>query len=295
MRSVIFGDSPTKSTKAAKANKRAKSPKRARLAKFGLSRRWMAAITVLIAVGALGGVAGHLIVSGRLSTAYDNFLNDTLRVSGDLGLAVGDVLVEGRYRTTRSDLARSLSVERGDPILAVDLSAAQKRIEDLAWIKSARLERRLPDTLFVSIVERKPVALWQRKGKLYVIDRDGTVVLRDDKRAFANLPIVIGKGAPERAHAFLGLLESEPELRRKVRALTWVGDRRWTVRLEKGVDVQLPENNPAAAWAHLAKMERDHGVLKRDVVTVDLRLPNQLVVRVAPARAARMREPGKDT
>jgi len=38
----------------------------------------------------------------------------------------------------------------------------------------------------------------------------------------------------------------------------------------------------AAAWAQLARMQRDHKLLERDVITIDLRMPDRLVVRTAP-------------
>ena len=95
------------------------------------------------------------------------------------------------------------------------------------------------------------------------------------------------------------MLASEPDLLTRVRALTLIGDRLWTVRLDDlqggGIDVQLPENCAAAAWTQLGTMERYHGVLKRDVMIVDLRIPNQLIVRVTPAAAERATAPGKNT
>ena len=38
----------------------------------------------------------------------------------------------------------------------------------------------------------------------------------------------------------------------------------------------------AEAWAQFARIERQHGVLQRDVDSIDLRLPDRLVVRTAP-------------
>jgi cell division protein FtsQ len=46
--------------------------------------------------------------------------------------------------------------------------------------------------------------------------------------------------------------------------------------------VRLPEVEPAKAIAQLAKIEREHGLLDKDVITIDLRLPDRLVVRTAP-------------
>jgi cell division protein FtsQ len=216
-------------------------------------------------------------------------------ISNELGLVVSDILVEGRYRTERSALVAAIATDRGAPILGIDLEALKSRIDALPWVRTAAVERRLPDTLFVKLEERTPLALWQRDGDLSLIDDRGVEVPGQNPRRFADLPIVVGADAPARAHEFLNLLSGEPDLKLRVRAVTWIGERRWNVRLDTGVDIELPEHAPDKAWSHLARLQRDHGVLNRDVIAIDLRLPNQLVVRVAPTVSSRLRNPGKDT
>lgn len=198
------------------------------------------------------------------------------------GFAVADVTVEGRGRTEPSALLEALSVRRGDPILDVDLAAAGARIARLPWIESAVVRRRLPGQLHITLVEREPFALWQRDGKLELIDPKGTVIRGQDPASFSDLPVVVGDGAADRAYGLLLTLATQPALYDRVRAVSWIGNRRWTVRLDDEIDVHLPEADPRAAWDRLAELDRDHGVLSRDVVAVDLRVPDQLVVRVAP-------------
>ena len=62
----------------------------------------------------------------------------------------------------------------------------------------------------------------------------------------------------------------------------------------------LPEDDAASAWAKLAKLERTNRLLQRDVQTVDMRLPDRLVMRVNdPAKetapAKKTHPPGKST
>ena len=53
----------------------------------------------------------------------------------------------------------------------------------------------------------------------------------------------------------------------------------------------------AAAWAQLAHIQRNQGVLERDVLMIDLRIRDRLVVRVAPGAKIKTRGTrlGKDT
>jgi cell division protein FtsQ len=205
--------------------------------------------------------------------------------SAELGLAVSDVLVEGRLRSERTTVLDALDVERGSAILAFQPETARKRLEALPWVRSARVERRLPDKIFVRLVERQPMAIWQRGGEFAVIDTEGQEIAGAAPGEFTELPLVVGKGANTGARQLLAMLASEPDLAERVRAAVRVSERRWNLRLDAGIDVQLPEDDPAKAWAQLARIQRTQGVLERDIVTIDLRLPDRLVVRMAPGVA----------
>ena len=214
--------------------------------------------------------------------------------SAELGLAVGDVLVEGRNRSEPGTVLAALDVARGSPILAFEPASARARLETLPWIKSARVERRLPDKIFVRLIERQPMAVWQRDGDFAVIDTDGEEIPGADPGTFTALPLVVGKGANAGARQLLAMLASEPDLAERVRAAVRVSERRWNLRLDAGIDVQLPEDDPAKAWAQLARIQRTQGVLERNIVTIDLRMPDRLVVRMAPGVAPLEPEDDRD-
>ena len=251
-------------------------------------------VAAVVIVGA-GTAIGWTVQSGHMARAWGTVTDGVLQLTADSGLSINDVLVTGRENTNRAALLEQVAVQRGTPILGIDLEEMRSRVLDLPWVKEARIERRLPDTLHVTLVERRPLALWQHGRDFTLVDQDGVAIEGQDIRMFHDLPIVIGDEAPKRAAAALAMLSSEPDLSKRVRALTWVSGRRWTIRLNNGMDVELPEVDPAGAWTHLASLAREHGVLERDVVTIDLRIPDQLIMRVTPAARERVGAPGANT
>jgi cell division protein FtsQ len=66
--------------------------------------------------------------------------------------------------------------EMDKPLLLVDLEGIQTKLESYGWFKEVTVSRRLPETLVVTIVERKPTAVWQRGGKLSLLDDEGNVL-----------------------------------------------------------------------------------------------------------------------
>ncbi len=243
-----------------------------------LGRRSRSAV-IGVLVLALAG-SGFLVVrQGALPQLAGALGDGVLSASGGLGLKVREILVEGRARVPAPTVMASLGVRRGMPILGIGVGALRARLEAIPWIESAIVERRLPDTIFVRLLERQPLALWQHNGRFSVIDAKG-VVVQDEVGEFANLPIVVGEDAPAHAQDLLLLLATEPELQKRVTAAIRVGGRRWNLKLDNGIDVRLPEEDAASAWSRLAALERDNKLLSRDVVAVDLRLPDRLIVRV---------------
>jgi len=257
--------------------------------------RLIAAAVAVAAFSGTGAVIGWTVQSGRAAEAWTRLSQGAVQMTADAGLRIEDVTVAGRVHTRPDALLDRVDVRRGAPILAVDLAATRERLLSLPWVADARIERRLPDTLHIALDERRPLALWQRDRELTLVDDGGVAIEGQDLRQFHDLPIIIGDEAPQRAAAALAMLSAEPDLGKRVRALTWVGGRRWTVRLDNGMDVQLPELDPAGAWTHLATLAREHGVLERDVVTIDLRIPDQLIMRVTPAARQRSADRGENT
>ena len=252
-------------------------------------------LAVSLVVGASGYGAYQVWKGGTVGTGMERIGQGLLAMTADFGLSVQEVLVTGRNETAAPDMLAAIDVQRGTPILAVDPEAVRQRLKKLAWVRDARVERRLPGVISIAIEERVPMALWQRGGKLVLVDRDGAVVLRSGLDRFRHLVTLVGDDAPKGAQELLSLLATEPQLERRVTAAIRVGERRWNLQMDNGIDVRLPETDIAAAWTQLAQLERDQKVLGRDVVTIDLRLPDRFVIRVSPDQVRKGKGTPKQT
>ena len=253
-------------------------------------------VTAVVVLAMLTGAGvWWSLTSDRLASGMAKVKWNLIARMAQLGFRVEDILVVGRLETPRKELLKAVRLSRGAPILAFDIEAARRRVERLPWIRSATVERMLPDTILMNVEERQPLALWQHQGQFALIDHEGEVILRDGLERFANLVVVVGEEAPVHAATLLETLGNEPELLSLVEAAVWVGGRRWNIRLAGDIDVRLPEKNAKGAWTRLAEYERAHRVLERDVQVLDLRLPDRLIVRKAPSVMPRVKSKGRET
>jgi cell division protein FtsQ len=276
-----FNRSTSKRAARGGSRRKVKKPTRRR-ARAGINWRLVRrAVPAGAALAMVGGLA-WLYQDGWFGRQADALQLAALDGTARLGLRIEEVLVEGRARTESEEILARLGLETGRPILAVDPEAARAALEALPWVRSATVERQLPGTVYIRLTEREPLALWQDQGVIQVIDRDGMVIAGVEARRFAHLPLVVGPDAPAHAATLIAVMNSEPELRQRVTAAVRVGGRRWNIQIEGRIDVRLPEADAAAAWAQLARIERQQGLLSRDVIVIDLRLPDRLVVRTDP-------------
>ena len=92
-------------------------------------------------------------------------------------LSVRNVDVEGVVYADPDLVASVVDSVKGEPILTVDLDAAEKKLLAISWVRLARVSMHLPARVTIEIVERSPIAFFRSvDGFNRVIDRDGRVL-----------------------------------------------------------------------------------------------------------------------
>ena len=217
---------------------------------------------------------------GLTTAAYQQYGQLAARV----GFEVKDVEVTGMDRVDQLKVYDIVLAEMDRSMPMVDIEKVRTDLLQYGWIKDARVSRRLPDTLAVEIVERKPTAVWQRGGKYSLIDAEGVVLENVKVSAVGELPLLNGPDANRHAVALGELLNRATALKAQVAGASWIGNRRWDLRFKTGETLALPEGENAAAEALLnfARMDGIHRLLGRDLIHFDLRDPDRAYFRKAP-------------
>ena len=92
-------------------------------------------------------------------------------------LSVRKVDVEGVVYANPELIASIVDSIDGEPILTVDLDAAENKLLLIPWVRQARVSMHLPSRVTIEVVERSPIAFFRSvDGFNRVIDRDGRVL-----------------------------------------------------------------------------------------------------------------------
>ncbi len=242
--------------------------------------------TVLMLLGS----AGFGIVKGGHVEELTSALSDTRNaIANSAGFRITAVAINGRKQLTQDEVLAIGGVNGRSSLLFLDAEAVRDRLKANPWIAEATVLKLYPGQLQIDIVERSAFALWQQDGRLSVISDDGAVLEPYLSRRFISLPLVVGKGAETRARDFLALLARYPQVHALTKAAIFVGERRWNLRLKDGLDIRLPENDVGNALAALSTLDKEDRLFSRDIVAVDMRLPDRLAVQLSDD-AAKARE-----
>lgn len=261
-------------------------PRGSRFVARGRGRRVPAHLGSALAVAFLGGAVGIGIGAGGHADAFVAAHGRPLDVLGRaLGFGLDTVTIEGLAQLRSGEILRYAGLDAHASLAFLSVGEVRDRLQAVPLIGEASVRKLYPHELVISLVEREPAALWQKDGELTVVAADGTVIDEMQDGRFAGLPLVVGEGANRRLKEYLALVEAAGPLKGRIRAGTLVSGRRWTLKLD-GIDVRLPEEGALAAMARLVRLETESRISEKDVIAVDLRLPDRAVVRLTEEAAA---------
>ena len=224
-----------------------------------------------------------LFVSGVIGRSFHAAGRGLNAVTADAGFGISEIHITGNRRTPYRQILEVLGMQPGQSIFAADLWNAQARLASLDWIASAEIHRRYPDAIFVTLVEKRPFALWQPPenslgdahgdAPIVVVERNGKVITSRDVEKFRRLPKLLGAGAPAAAADLVDAVQAHRAIAARIAAYARISERRWNLILDDGVTVELPESGWQKELDSLEHLIIDNGILERDVTEIDLRSP----------------------
>ncbi len=230
-------------------------------------------------------IAHGLVQGGHLNYEGSVWMKLPGKLSGLVGLAADDIQIAGLVHQEPDVVLSAIGVRPGASLIGFDANIARNTLAKLDWVAEAKVQRLFPNQLQISLVERVPFAVWQRSGLYYVIDKSGANIGGMDPSQLSALPLITGEGADIAAGELVNHLEAYPELVLKLKAAARVGKRRWTLYLDNGVKIALPETNFGEAIERVVALDKQQQILSKGVEMLDLRQAGQMTVTIAEVKS----------
>jgi cell division protein FtsQ len=242
--------------------------------------------TVAVLLGAAAITATGLSLGGHLETfraSHGDLNHVAARI---VGLGIDRVTISGIAELREREVLATAGIDPRVSLAFLDVTEARRRLEAHPLVAEASVRKLYPGEVTIQITERDPFALWQLNGEVSLISADGAIIDQLQDARFAHLPLVVGPDANKRARDYVALLAEAGPLRTRIRGATLVSGRRWTLKLDNGLDIRLPEENAAEAMARFVRLNREHNLIDKDVIAIDMRQPDRVTMRLTEEAAA---------
>lgn len=210
---------------------------------------------------------------------------------------VSHVVFEGASRATPAQLRHLAEVRNGVRLWQVDPAVVAEGVVRHPWVAEARVERRWPDTVRVTVLEHEPVALLAFDTGMFYVDHEGVPFLPADTTDLDH-PLITGITlAEERAHPDLPIRLVREALslieqldarglvaRAEVSEVSFAATRGFSVQL-RGVRagrLLFGLGESERQLDHLAALVEQHGLDPAAPQQIDLAPPSVAIVKPIP-------------
>jgi cell division protein FtsQ len=162
--------------------------------------------------------------------------------------------------------------------MSADLDGIQRAVESLPWVEHARIQRRWPNSLHVTVVEQTAAARWGESG---LLNTRGELFVREASHVPAELPHLSGPEGTESqvAQRYLSVQGRMLEAGMRVAALRLDARGAWEIDLDSGVTVRLGRrevDQRIDRFIHTASQVIAHRL--NEITYVDMRYSNGFAI-----------------
>ena len=199
----------------------------------------------------------------------------------DNGFIVKNIKILGVNHLEKEDIIKIISTHNNVNIFSINIKNIYREILNNTWIQKAFIQIIYPNTIKISITEKKPIAIWQNRYGNSLITKSGDVIFEKNLEKFkSTLPIIIGENAHKNVNLILNILNSNKYFAKNIWSLTFVNERRWDVHFMQGLTIRLPSKNIKKAWEKVMYLDQKFKILNIGLTEIDLRNPNQVLGKI---------------
>jgi cell division protein FtsQ len=133
------------------------------------------------------------------------------------GLVVSKIVIEGTRVVDANEILQLAHVKPGSKMYDLDLMVIQKDVVSHHFLKDAVVERDLPSTLKIAVVERSPIAM-VKGGEILYLDPEGVVLPHSISQELFDLPMI--SNLPPEVKLSIGSVVQHPDVAEALSILT---------------------------------------------------------------------------
>lgn len=202
----------------------------------------------------------------------------------DARFAIKHVEISGEMHTRRAAVSAIASRYVGLNLFRLDIDRVRREVTALEWVRRIEIEKALPDTLRIRIVERTPAALIVRNGALRYVDENGVAFAELSPAAGdSDLPLIRAE-TPFDVRRAVGLIHrlrmNDPDVYARISEVRPLLPHGFALfDRELGATIYAEEEDLSAKWRDLHSIAAAEHFRKGDLQYADLRFDGRVILK----------------
>ena len=229
-----------------------------------------------------------LLISGLIYSLkileYEKFNPETKlfnNVLVRLGFTIKNIDIDGTKNLSHTEVLNIFADHKGINIFNVDLNKIHTEISKNNWVKNVYLKRVMPNKIKVSIIENKPIGIWQNSSGNNILSREGVLISNYKTDVLKmGLPIIKSEKINQNIFKILKILKTNKQMADDIWSLSYINMRRLDLHFKQGLTVRMPSENFTKAWHLVTKLNQKYNILNLGLTEIDLRNSKQILGKI---------------
>ena len=229
-----------------------------------------------------------LLISGLIYSLkileYEKFNPETKlfnNVLVRLGFTIKNIDIDGTKNLSHIEVLNIFADYKGINIFNVDLNKIHTEISKNNWVKNVYLKRVMPNKIKVSIIENKPIGIWQNTLGNNILTREGVLISNYKTDVLKmGLPIIKSEKINQNIFKILKILKTNKQMADDIWSLSYINMRRLDLHFKQGLTVRMPSENFTKAWHLVTKLNQKYNILNLGLTEIDLRNSKQILGKI---------------
>lgn len=229
-----------------------------------------------------------LLISGLIYSIkvleYEKFNPETKlfnNVLVRLGFTIKNIDIDGTKNLSHTEVLNIFADYTGINIFNVDLNKIHTEISKNNWVKNVYLKRVMPNKIKVSIIENKPIGIWQNTLGNSILTKEGVLISNYKTDVLKmGLPIIKSEKIDQNIFKIIKILKTNKQMADDIWSLSYINMRRLDLHFKQGLTVRMPSENFTKAWHLVTKLNQKYNILNLGLTEIDLRNSKQILGKI---------------
>lgn len=198
-----------------------------------------------------------------------------------LGFTIKNIDIDGTKNLSHTEVLNIFADYTGINIFNVDLNKIHTEISKNNWVKNVYLKRVMPNKIKVSIIENKPIGIWQNTLGNNILTKEGVLISNYKTDVLKmGLPIIKSEKINQNIFKILKILKTNKQMADDIWSLSYINMRRLDLHFKQGLTVRMPSENFTKAWHLVTKLNQKYNILNLGLTEIDLRNSKQILGKI---------------